>query len=96
MKAYKKLIDRQVNRKYLTAQVSLNIPGCVQLSQCSFWLKTHLTLQRDANWLHQISILIRPLFIIDKISTLLNGFNHCKEINGTFSMTYFQDKVYYK
>lgn len=92
MKAYKKLLDRQVNRKYLTAQVSLNI----QLSQCSFWLKTHLTLQRDANWLHQISILIRPLFIIDKISTLLNGFNHCKEINGTFSMTYFQDKVYYK
>lgn len=36
MKAYKKLLDRQVNRKYLTAQVSLNIPGRVQLSQCSF------------------------------------------------------------
>lgn len=74
MKAYKKLLDRQVNCKYLTAQVSLNIPGCVQLSQCSFWLKTHLTLQRDANWLHQISILIRPLFIIDKNFHLIERF----------------------
>lgn len=41
-------VELRVIRKNLIAQVSSNVPGSVHLSQCSFELKTHLTLQRDA------------------------------------------------